>query len=148
MAIETVDPYKTGLIKENVYERAKRRTVKGNVVVVLDIKLDGRRLQLIPMTGRAILSGEIHELLLTDEENAGPGAEVNSVGVVGFMEFTHGGIIAAGDKVTIGSRVIGAIAGFDETHYPNHLNIVMRTSRRMTGFDLMIEVEDPVTIFR
>lgn len=148
MTIETFDPYKSGIISGNVYASAKRRAVRGNIVVVIDLKLNGRRLQLIPTPGRAVLSGEIHELLMTDEENAGPGTEVNSVGVVGFMEFSRAGVIAAGDRVIIAGKAIGSIAGFDETHCPNHLNIVVKSSQRMTGFDLGIEVEDAVSISR
>ena len=32
-----------------------------------------------------------------------------------------------GDKVSVDGRHLGALAGFDETHMPNHMNIVVRT---------------------
>jgi hypothetical protein len=143
-----VDPYQAGMIKEDVYAKAKKRKVRGLVVVVLDVKLENRGYKLIPAPSRAVLSGEIHELISTDEEKAKPGEEVNGIGVIGFAEFTVGGVLAAGDKVVIGKMEIGVVAGFDETHAPNHLNIIIRTFRRVTGLDLGIELEEEVTFSR
>ena len=143
-----VDPYGAGLIKDNIYEKAKKRSVRGNIVVVLDLKLDNRGYKLIPSPSRVVLSQAIHELISTEEENAKPGEEVNSVGVIGFMEFTNGGVIAAGDRVVIGEREVGSIAGFDETHAPNHLNIIIKAPRKVSGFDLGVELEEGVVISR
>jgi len=143
-----VDPYQAGIIKENPYARAKKRTVKGKIVVVHDLKLDNRGYKLIPSPSRVILSGEIHELISTDEEKAKPGEEVDSAGIIGFAEFTVGGVLAAGDTVTIGKKEIGPIAGFDESHAPNHLNIIIKTSDKVSGSDLKIELEDDLIISR
>jgi hypothetical protein len=35
----------------------------------------------------------------------------------------------------IGEKEIGMIAGFDETHAPNHLNII-KAPAKVSGFDL------------
>lgn len=143
-----VDPYRAGIIRENPYERARKRTVKGKIVVVHDLKLDNRGYKLIPSPSRVVLSGEIHELISTDEDKAQPGGEVNSAGIIGFAEFTTGGVLAAGDTVAIGKEEIGPIVGFDESHAPNHLNIIIKTPEKASGFDLRIELEDDLIISR
>jgi len=148
MEKKRTDPYQTGIIKENPYEKAKKREVRGKIVVVLDLKLDKRGYKLIPTPSRVVLSREIHELISTDEEKATPGQEVNRMAVIGFAEFTRGGVLAVGDKVTIGGREIGVVVGFDETHAPNHLNIIILTTKRVSGFDLRVELEDDVTFSR
>ena len=148
MGSQGVDPYKNQLIKGNPFDRAKKRMLKGLIVAVTDVKFDNRGYQLIPQLSRAILSGEIHELITTAENKAKPGGEVNSVGVIGFVEFTVGGIVAVGDKVTIRDRNVGLIAGFDETHFPNHINIIIKAAKRVSGFDLDLDVENEVIIAR
>jgi hypothetical protein len=148
MQPKRIDVYQSGLIKGNPYEKAKKREVRGKIVVVLDLKLDKRGYKLIPTPSRVVLSREIHELISTDEEKARPGKEVNRMAVIGFAEFTTGGVLALGDKVTIGGREIGAVVGFDETHTPNHLNIIILTTKRDSGLDLGIELEDDVIFSR
>ena len=102
----------------------------------------------MPQLSRAVLSSEIHELISTEENKAGPGDEVNSIGVIGFAEITLGGILAVGDRVRIGKKEIGLIVGFDDTHFPNHLNIIINTPNKVSGFDLQIELEEDVMISR
>lgn len=148
MATRGVDPYQAGIIKGDIYANAKKRKVTGKIVVVQDLKLDNRGLKLIPVPSRVFLSQGIHELISTDEEKAKPGEEVNSVAVIGFLEFTQGGVITVGDKMMIGEKEIGIIAGFDETHAPNHLNIIIKAPAKVSGFDLGIELEDDVIISR
>ena len=143
-----VDPYAAGIIKENVYLKAKKRKLKGKIVVVLDLKLDNRGYQLISTPSRVVLSQEIHELISTAEDKSKPGGEVNRVGVIGFVEFTTGGVLAVGDRVVIRGKEIGFIAGFDETHTPNHLNIIIKASDRVSGADLGIDIEDDVMFSR
>lgn len=146
MTPKTVDPYHAGIVKGDVFAKAKRGKVKGRIVVVHHLKLDNRGYQLIPAGSRVVLDNEIHELISTDERKARPGKEVNSAGVIGFTRFTTGGVIVVGDKVSIGHAGVGLIAGFDETHVPNHLNIIIKTSSKVSGFDLGIELEDEVVI--
>ena len=47
-----------------------------------------------------------------------------------FFEVKIGGIVVVGDKVSVGDRVIGEVAGFDVTHMPNHMNIVVKAKER------------------
>lgn len=98
------------------------------MVVVLDGQYPERGLKLIPQPSRAICRSQVHELIVTDQE-AGPGSTVNPIAYLGFIEFTQGGVMVAGDRVVVNGEEIGVICGFDETHMPNHLNIVLRGDR-------------------
>jgi len=91
-------------------------------------------------------TGEIHELILTDERAATPGSTVDRVAYLGFAEVTAGGLIVARDVLTIGGEIIGQIAGYDETHMPNHLNIVVVGDSFASGFDRGLWLGSPVRI--
>lgn len=130
----TIDPYKSGKFKSNPY--AKKSDVGGPLAVVLDGKMNDRGLSLIVPISRCIKKDEVHELILTDEETARPGAGVNRIAYLGFFTAEQSGVIVEGDEVTLNGQVVGHLAGFDETHMPNHLNIVIRTSNLKTGLEL------------
>lgn len=140
--MSTVDPYKAGMFKFNPY--AAKTPIKGNLVVVLEGKLEDRSLQLLTTISRALCKHEIHELILTDETEAGPGKQVNKIAYLGFFEVTDGGVMVAGDELSIGGKKIGVIAGFDETHMPNHLNIVVKADTRNSGVELGLQLGDEV----
>jgi len=139
-----MDPYKEKLITGSLC--SKKALVQGRVVAVMDAKLSHRGLQLIISPTRALLSGEIHELIVTDEEDTGPGKVVNRIAYIGFFELEKGGVVAKGDKVILKGKEIGEIVGFDETHAPNHLNIIIKSSKRNSGEELGIELGDILTI--
>ncbi len=141
-----VDPYKAGLFSRNPY--AKKRPCRGELVVVLDGKMENRKLHLITPISRALCTGEIHELIVTDEEQAAPGQEVNRIAYWGFFEVTSGTVVVAGDEIRIGDHVLGTIAGFDETHMPNHLNIVIKAAERKSGVELGLVLEEKVIIIK
>lgn len=139
-----VDPYKAGMFKVNPY--AKKSPCEGELVVVLDGKMEGRKLSLMSPISRALLAHEIHELIVTDEEEAGPGKEVNRIAYWGFFEVTRGSVIVVGDTVQIGDRVLGTIAGYDETHMPNHINIIVKAPERETGVELGLSLGEKIII--
>lgn len=113
------------------YERLRespffiKRGPEGIIIAVLDLKLEGRGLKLILPRSRAIRAGEIHEIIVTREE-ALPGGEVNSACYIGFWEASKGGIVEVGDELWIDGEKVGVLLGFDETHFPNHINMVFR----------------------
>ena len=139
------DPYSSGMFKENPYYA--KSDVQGKLVVVLQGKYEDRGLELIKPVSRCVRKYDIHELIVSDEENIGPGSEVNKIAYVGFVEILEGGVIIAGDGVFRNEEHIGVIAGFDETHMPNHLNIVIRCDKRTTGVELGCCTGDDI-IFR
>ncbi|SDF54943.1 DUF6917 domain-containing protein [Sporolituus thermophilus] len=137
-----VDPYKSGKLKNNPY--AKKSDVGGSLVVVLDGQMDDRGLSLIAPISRCIKKDEVHELILTDEMGARPGVTVNSIAYLGFFAAEQSGVLVEGDEVTVNGKKIGKIAGFDETHMPNHLNIVIKAEKRQTGLELDLNPGDKV----
>jgi hypothetical protein len=42
----------------------------------------------------------------------------------------------------IGKKKIGDVLGFDETHEPNHINIIIAVKKRKTGKDLGLSIGD------
>jgi len=139
-----MDPYSGGLFSKNPY--ARHSAIKGRIVVVLDARLTGRELHLIQPISRAVKRYDIHELIATPEEGSGPGATVNDVWYIAFFEVTQGGVIVVGDEVLVGDKPFGCVAGFDDTHLPNHQNIIVRTEANKTGLEFGIGLGEPVLI--
>ncbi|ODA39685.1 hypothetical protein [Desulfosporosinus sp. BG] len=138
-----VDPYQAGFFCENPY--AAKRVIKGRLVVILKGKLEQRGLELIPTISRAVLKDEVHELIVTDQENAGPGSKVDKIAYIGFVEITAGGVMTVGDTLTCQDKVLGRVVGFDETHLPNHLNIVLASDTRSDGVEQNLNLESEIT---
>ncbi|MCG0276097.1 MAG: hypothetical protein L5655_08055 [Thermosediminibacteraceae bacterium] len=138
------DPYKNGMFgTTNPY--FKKKPLKGNLVVVLDGKFEERGLKLIVQPSRCLKIGEVHELIVTDEAK-GPGDVVNRIAYVGFFTVKESAVVVAGDEVKIGGKVIGTIAGYDETHMPNHYNIVVKAPSLVTGKEMGLELDSEITI--
>jgi hypothetical protein len=137
------DPYASGRIQGR--RDWPHSELEARFVAVLKSAREDRGLELIRPPTRAIRKNEIHELILTDEGDAAPGKVVSRIAYVAFAEFTKGGMLVEGDEVVVGGRTIGEIAGFDETHMPNHQNIVIRGPERITGLDLGAKVGDPIS---
>lgn len=116
-------PYDFRRITPSVY--GNRRPVEGETVALLHIAFEDRRLKLIETKSRAVKRYEIHELMITDED-AAPGGGADRVRAIGFFEITESGLIVVGDEVWIEDRLLGKLAGYDQTHMPNHLNIVVK----------------------
>lgn len=136
------DPYARGKFTVNPY--AQKTDVTGTLAVVLDGRMEDRGLLLIKPISRCVCKHEIHELILTDED-AAPGCEVNRIAYLGFCSIAKGGVIVSGDEFLVGDRLIGRLLGFDETHMPNHLNIVIKTDNLQTGVELGVKLESEIT---
>lgn len=113
-----------------------RCVVEVEVVAVLDARRDNRSLRLIEPLTRAVRKGEIHEFILTDEMNAQPGSTVDRVAYLAFAVIRREGIIRTGDDLVVNGRIVGQIAGYDETHMPNHMNIVIYAEKAKTGAEM------------
>ncbi len=137
-----LDPYDRGMIKNSPY--VKKRVIKGNIIAILDSIIEKRGLNLITPRSRVAKKGEIHELIATEEAEASPGKIVNNVAYVCFFEVSEGGVIVRGDEVYISGKFIGKIAGFDDTHMPNHQNIVLYTDKKKTGLELKINLDENI----
>jgi len=135
-------PYDPRLITPKVY--GDRRPVLGEVVALLHITFEKRGLKLIEARSRATPINEIHELMITNEE-AAPGGGANRVSAIAFFEVKCGGVIVVGDKVSIGGKALGDLAGFDMTHMPNHMNVLVKTRSLEAP---SIRVGDPIEFCR
>lgn len=138
-----VDPYQAGFFNENPY--AAKRTIQGKLAVILRGKLEKRGLDLIPTISRAVLRNEVHELIVTDQDNVGPGSSVDKIAYIGFVEIIVGGVMTVGDTLTCQDKVLGRVIGFDETHLPNHLNIVLASDSRSDGVEQGLQLESDIT---
>ena len=139
-----VDPFLTdwGRVRPDY----PRSAIEGRFVGVMRLKVEDRGFELIPQGSRCIRRWDVHELIVTDEA-AAPSKRVGRCAYLGFVEFASGGVVLQGDEVRIGDALIGHVAGFDETHLPNHLNIVLKGSAFASGVERGFSLGDLITVF-
>jgi hypothetical protein len=137
------EPHGTNILDR--YPYAAKSDVLGKLVCILDARSEERGMVLIIHPSRALCEGEIHELAITDEADVGPQSTVDRVAYVGFFSVEEGGIVLVGDRVLARGREIGEVAGFDLTHFPNHINVLIRGKRRRTGPELGLRLGDSIT---
>ena len=130
------DPYVNKLL-DTAHPCAAKSTVEGRINCVLDARAPQRGLELCPYPSRAVLTHEIHELIITAEATAAPNATVNAIAYLGYFEVLQGGVLWVGDRVDVDGKPIGVLAGYDLTHFPNHMNIIIRIEEPLyTGFEV------------
>jgi len=127
---------------------AANRPVKGGVVTVLDSTHEERGLKLISTYSRALKKNSIHELIATDETEKKPGDTANRIAYLAFFEVSRGGCIIVGETLFVDGKATGEIIGFDETHEPNHINIIIGVKKRRTGPQLKIGVGSKIKFVR
>ena len=76
-------PYDPSLITPSVY--GDRRSIHGEIIALLHITFKERGLKLIQAKSRGLRRGEIHELMVTDEEGAIPGVGADHVSAIAFF---------------------------------------------------------------
>ena len=127
---------------------AANRPVQGGVVTVLDSTHEARGLKLIPTYSRALPKNSIHELIATDETDKRPGDTANRIAYLAFFEVARGGCVIVGETLVVDGKPVGQIIGFDETHEPNHINIIIGVKQRRTGPQLKISVGSKIKFVR
>lgn len=127
---------------------AANRPVQGAAVTVLDSEHEARGLKLMSTYSRALRKNSIHELIGTDEAGQRPGQRVNRIAYLAFFEVARGGCVLVGETLFAGGMAIGSVLGFDETHEPNHINIVIGVNKRRTGAGLRIKVGSKIEFKR
>lgn len=123
----THDPYTDPSIHHPPNPCFDKMPVIGSVNTILQAKNDRRALQISPYPSRAFSKYEIHELIITPEMEAGPNTTVNNVYYFCFFEMETSGVLWVGDTVEVDGEVIGHVAGYDFTHLPNHMNIIVKS---------------------
>lgn len=124
----------------------QNRPVPGEIVTVLRGVTDRRGLQLEAYRSRAVIAGEVHELMTTNQPQVAPGDRVDDVALIGFFVVNQSGVLLVGSRVMIGGQPIGTIAGFDDTHMPNHQNICIQVETLQDGASLDLSVGEVVEI--
>jgi hypothetical protein len=128
------DPYVNKLLDKE-FPCTDKSLVAGRINCILQARAEQRGLELCPYPSRAVLQHEIHELILTAEE-AGPGKRVDRIAYLGYFEVLEGGVLWVGDRVEVDCQVVGRLAGYDLTHFPNHMNIIIQAQAPLrTGFE-------------
>jgi hypothetical protein len=138
-----VEPHAGGILDTKAPYFAKR-PVPAEVVAVLHAHAASRRLELTVHPSRAVSAGEVHEILGTDERDKGLNSIVDRVGYVACIAIKQSGMILVRDAVFLKGQVVGTVIGFDETHLPNHMNIVIYTPSLLTGHDMGAQLGDEV----
>lgn len=126
-------------------ENGAKRPVHGSLVKVLLHARTERGMALEPYASRCVRRGEVHELVTTDHRETAPGSRIDRVGFLGFVELSCGGVLDRGDDLWLDGAHIGTVLGFDACHFPNHYNILVHAGRLLTGEDLGLCPEMPVS---
>lgn len=137
------DPYVNKLLDQ---ERPckEKSDVRGKLNCVLHARAEQRGLELCPYPSRAVLRGEIHELILT-QESGGPGKRVDKIAYLGYCEIEQAGVLWVGDSVRVNGKPIGVLAGYDLTHFPNHMNIIIHIDDPLyTGYEAGLHPGDSI----
>jgi hypothetical protein len=120
--------------------------VRGRVVAVLRGVSEHRGLFIEEYRSRAVVGHSVHELMVTDEL-VEASTTVDRVGLIAFIEVVDAGVILLDDHVLVAGVDVGSVAGFNDTHMPNHQNICLYGSL-LDGAALGIELNAEVLISR
>jgi len=122
-----------------------KRTLNGKWVAVMNFSKQDRGINLTGFRTRCLLKNEIHEFILCADDTD-PNKPIDKVFYLGFGEIIEGGVVEVGDTLYLGDEVFGTVLGFDETHFPNHYNILIKTRHLKTGLELGVKAEDEFLI--
>ncbi|NPV86100.1 MAG: hypothetical protein HPY45_08840 [Anaerolineae bacterium] len=137
------DPYVDKLLDQDLPCKDKL-PVRAKVSCVLHARSAARGLELCPFPSRAVLKHEIHELILTTED-AAPGKTVNNISYLCFFELLQSGMLWVGDRVEVNGKLIGYLAGYDFSHLPNHMNMIVQVKGDLrTGYELGLKPDDEI----
>jgi hypothetical protein len=82
------------------------------------------------------------ELITTTQKECKPGDRVDRVTYIGFAEIQAGGVLRIDDQVVVKGEPRWTVVGFDETHHPNHLNVIMKTIAEHAESSSDVQLED------
>ncbi|MEU1024674.1 hypothetical protein ABZ366_21775, partial [Streptomyces sp. NPDC005904] len=110
-----------------------RTPMTGRWVAVMEHRRLTRGMRLERWRTRAVSAGAVHELMTTPAPPPPGSDRVDDVAYLGFAEFTAG-LLAVGDAVReADGTLLGHVLGFDDTHLPNHMNVILLAEDRRTG---------------
>jgi hypothetical protein len=110
-----------------------RAPMTGRWVAVMEHRRLTRGMKLERWQTRAVCAGAVHELMTTPAPPEPGSDRVDEVAYLGFAEF-GAGLLAVGDAVReADGTLLGHVLGFDDTHLPNHMNVILLSEDRRTG---------------
>lgn len=110
-----------------------RAPMTGRWVAVMEHRRLTRGMRLERWQTRAVCAGAVHELMTTPAPPPPGGDRVDEIAYLGFAEF-GAGLLAVGDAVReADGTLLGHVLGFDDTHLPNHMNVILLSADRRTG---------------
>ena len=124
------DPYGDGRVTREL--RLIKDPLHARACGILTNAAPKRFMGLIPSSSRVVRVHDVHELVCSDE-NQLPGGAVEDVSYLAFIVFEDSGVVAVGDHMEVEGEFFGRVMGFNETHAPNHFNIVLRVAPPVTG---------------
>jgi hypothetical protein len=122
-----------------------KKDLIGRWVAIFDRVRADRDLRVNEFQTRCVVAGNVHEFIIC--ANGSRNVAINNVGYLGFGEFLMSGVIAVGDELWLGgNRRIGRLLGFDDTHMPNHQNIIFQAEKVVTGADMGLVIDEGFNI--
>lgn len=120
------------------YQSPKKAKIKkmdliGKLITVHGTIRENRKIEPMIQRTRVVNKGEAHELLIG--KNYKKGEMIEDTAYIGFVEFLETGLLKQGDKLYIRWQEVGRIIGFDDTHMPNHLNIIIGSPEFKPGIE-------------
>jgi hypothetical protein len=115
--------------------------IESRFVAILGHQSPDRGMVASPYHTRCIQAGEIHELVYVAESHDGL-IDLNDAWYLGFIEFRQGGVLAKGMTIEIDGQAKGQLIGFDDTHFPNHLNLLISAQNPQTGQEMNLKLND------
>jgi hypothetical protein len=115
--------------------------IEGKWVAVMKHSRNDRSMKLGFFQTRCLKREEIHEFIVCDRE-AEVTSTIDNVAYLGFGEITQGGVVEVGDCLYCGETIVGQVVGFDETHLPNHFNIIIQGESLATGYSFGLKPMD------
>ncbi|OLR93993.1 Gfo/Idh/MocA family protein [Actinokineospora bangkokensis] len=129
--------YRVARAKEGRPRMRRKADARARMVTLMFHSRDDRGMVLSPWDSRCVPAGHVHELVTTTDRPRAAGDRVDAVGFLGFAAFPEPTVLHRGDEVwTDGGRRVGVVAGFDECHAPNHLNVLISSDAVLTAGEL------------
>ena len=124
---------------------SQKRVIRGSWSAIMTLERSDRGMILTPFRTRCLRTGDIHEFVLCGD-GLNPNEPIDRVSYLGFGEILTGGVAEIGDGFYVDGKLLGTLIGFDETHAPNHYNILIASNRLLPGSTLGLQVDGEFSI--
>jgi hypothetical protein len=127
------------MVKMSYLDNVTAAPVEITFVMVLGHDRADREMEKGSFLTRCVQAGEVHELVAVSAKTLDKG-KYRGASYLGFVTFNGPAVIYVGESLLIHGKQIGVLGGFDYTHFPNHMNILIETEQPANGRTLGITV--------